>query len=670
MFILKHSNFMLSILILFCLSANAFAVDDIIDEEYFLIEIEDCEGVGDLCLDIPLGESQFYDLMVNGEAYQGMVSGCNFDTTYAYSYANLSGAGNLGPYMLDSWVVNGMTFTAEFQDMVELLDLMNFWDPTGNWVLNPVSQLIVGGDPSNAYSVMNVTTILINSPNIIGFNLGLEPRGTVYSFPKGVHTVVITNSLTGCMDEFEVEVVCIEQGFVEYELEVGDVGTHCFDFSDLPGNLQSINNITPPDAEPVASYAFVNGNTCLEYTGIAEGTDTVCIVFCDDLNFCDTTKVALTVTIPLIQREEVVIDIQVYDDVSYCFDLLEQLPGTINSINRICEGEGEDVQFGILNHTDNCIDLKGLDIGTDRICYRFMDDLNNILEIILIVNVLAPVPEIVEIEMILGQNYEACLDLSEISGRAEEISNLCPQNSGNSVLFTINDLSLCLEIESLAAGLETICIEFCDENGICDNVEYRISVIDDGTTSPPSAVDDQINISYNESITIDICENDNWNADDLTEFNILSIQEGGNGPYNGSVSFNTNCEITYQPNEGYCGEDFFTYIICNENGCDGASVSINIECAPEDPEEFFVYSGMSPNEDGFNDTFKITGLKNYPGSVLNVYNRWGHVVYHKVDYDNDWNGIWNNRILPDGTYFYDIELKPGMHERGYLQINR
>ena len=657
---------------LLCLSANVFANDDIIDEEYFLLELEDCDGTADLCLDIPLGESPFYTFMVDGAPYMGMISGCNFDTTFAYSYANLTGEGNLGPYMLESWVVNGEVFSGQFQNMPELVDMMNNWDPTGFWELNTMNKLIVGGDPSNNYSVMNVTTIIINSPDVIGFNLGLEPKGSLFSFPEGVHQVVITNTLNGCTDAFEVEVICVESAFVSYDIEIGETGMHCFDFSDLPGNIQSVNNITAPDTDPVVEYAFVNGNTCLEFTGLAAGADTVCIVLCDDLNWCDTTKVAVSVAPPMIQYMEVDIDLPVYEVSEYCFNVFEQLPGDLSFTNLICEGDENNVVFGFIDQSSFCMSLEAVKIGKDRVCYQFGDNQSNILEIVLNVNVLAPVPEVIEVELELGEFYESCLDISEIFGRPEDITNICPENSGNSVFFSINPLSLCLEVESINPGFESICIEFCDEKGVCDNVEYRISVIDNTNGFPPIASDDQINIPINESITIDICENDDWNAEELTDFSLMSIQEGGSGPYHGSVSLNANCQITYQPNDDYCGDDSFTYIICNENGCDAAIVTIDVACPPEveEEEEFFVFTGFSPNGDGLNDTFKITGLKNYPGSKLSVYNRWGVLVFEKIDYSGDWNGIWNGKILADGTYYYVIELRPGHKEMGYLQINR
>lgn len=66
----------------------------------------------------------------------------------------------------------------------------------------------------------------------------------------------------------------------------------------------------------------------------------------------------------------------------------------------------------------------------------------------------------------------------------------------------------------------------------------------------------------------------------------------------------------------------------------------------------FIPNAVSPNGDGKNDRFLIVGLDKYPGSSLNVYNRWGNEVYHSDNYANDWDG----HELGDGTYYYILLL--------------
>jgi len=648
---------------------DAFVQEDIIEQESFTIVIDDCNGMGEVCLEIPQGDTPNYSFTVNGGSYTAMIGGCDFDTTYAYSYANLPGMGSLGPYNLDSWFVNGVMYSAEFQDMFELVDSMNVWDSTGNWMLEPMSFLIVGGDPSKDYSVMNITTILISSPNIIGFNLGLQPKGATFFFETGSNEFIITNNLSGCSDTVDIEIVCIETDFHDYTLEIGETDSHCLDFSELPGNVLNVSNITVPEVEPSVTYDFISGNSCLEFTGVAAGMDTVCIVFCDDMGFCDTTKINITVNPSDFLENIVEMDVQVYQDEMYCFDITK-LPGGIISMELSCEGPESHVDFAINNIENFCVDFTGMSLGTDEVCFDFEDDEGNILRTKLIVNVLPPEPEYLDITIDLGMDYEDCFDISEIFGYPTEIYNDCPLNTQNSVIFTINDISLCLEAEGIAVGTDTICVVFCDANGVCDLVLYRISVVDNTVLNLPVANDDQQSTAYNTDITLEVCGNDAFGSLDVTSFSVLSTAQGASGPLNGTIELIEDCQVLYSPNEDFCGEDSFEYIVCNEDGCDGAIVNITIECPSTDPEAFEVFTAFSPNNDGINDTFKITGLANFPGSKLDIFNRWGQRIYSAIDYDNSWNGIWNNGFVTDGTFYYVLKLERNNVKSGYIQISR
>jgi gliding motility-associated-like protein len=75
--------------------------------------------------------------------------------------------------------------------------------------------------------------------------------------------------------------------------------------------------------------------------------------------------------------------------------------------------------------------------------------------------------------------------------------------------------------------------------------------------------------------------------------------------------------------------------------------------------DIFIPSGFSPNQDGTNDKFVIT--KPFNTSIsLDVFNRWGNLVFKAQDYKNEFDGKGNqpNRVLgedlPDGTYYYIV----------------
>jgi len=71
-----------------------------------------------------------------------------------------------------------------------------------------------------------------------------------------------------------------------------------------------------------------------------------------------------------------------------------------------------------------------------------------------------------------------------------------------------------------------------------------------------------------------------------------------------------------------------------------------------------------------NDYFTIDGIEDYPNNELSVYNRWGNMVYSAKAYNNNWDGSWNGKLLPDGTYYYILKDGEGESYNGYLQISR
>jgi gliding motility-associated-like protein/uncharacterized repeat protein (TIGR01451 family) len=77
--------------------------------------------------------------------------------------------------------------------------------------------------------------------------------------------------------------------------------------------------------------------------------------------------------------------------------------------------------------------------------------------------------------------------------------------------------------------------------------------------------------------------------------------------------------------------------------------------------DIFIPNVITPNGDGKNDRFVITGLNKYPGSSLFIYNRWGNMVYQSKNYDNRWAG----EGLNDGTYYYVLKLRTPQGERNY-----
>jgi gliding motility-associated-like protein len=87
-------------------------------------------------------------------------------------------------------------------------------------------------------------------------------------------------------------------------------------------------------------------------------------------------------------------------------------------------------------------------------------------------------------------------------------------------------------------------------------------------------------------------------------------------------------------------------------------VRVIVDTIPIHPTTIF-----TPNGDGFNDTWQINGIQDFPKSSVEVFNRWGQRVFISIGYDNEWDGTNNGTEVPEGNYFWVILLN-----RSDLQI--
>ena len=84
--------------------------------------------------------------------------------------------------------------------------------------------------------------------------------------------------------------------------------------------------------------------------------------------------------------------------------------------------------------------------------------------------------------------------------------------------------------------------------------------------------------------------------------------------------------------------------------------------------ELLIPTGFSPNGDGTNDYWQIVGIDNYPNNTITIFNRLGIKVFSSTNYKNDWNGFFNGKVVPDGTYFYELNLGGNNIKKGYLYV--
>jgi gliding motility-associated-like protein len=117
----------------------------------------------------------------------------------------------------------------------------------------------------------------------------------------------------------------------------------------------------------------------------------------------------------------------------------------------------------------------------------------------------------------------------------------------------------------------------------------------------------------------------------------------------------------------------YSLTVKDNNGCNAeANALISKNC----DADINVHDVITPNGDGANDVLVIEGILAYPGNELQIFNKWGDVVFTQKGYNNNWTGDdKKNSPLPGGTYYYVLKLNAktaGVKDSytGYITIQR
>jgi gliding motility-associated-like protein len=95
----------------------------------------------------------------------------------------------------------------------------------------------------------------------------------------------------------------------------------------------------------------------------------------------------------------------------------------------------------------------------------------------------------------------------------------------------------------------------------------------------------------------------------------------------------------------------YTLTATNSFGCKASDdVILNVTKLCVDPPSVF-----TPNNDGFYDKWVVINGGCTKSVQVNVYNRWGGLVYSNDRYNNEWDGTHKGKALPDGTYYYLVK---------------
>jgi gliding motility-associated-like protein len=271
---------------------------DIFGPDSGTLVTEYCDDAS-LCIPIAYTNIDQWTLTDFGNPFSTGLTGCNFDSLFTYSYASLPGAGNTGPYTVSSWNVNGTNHSGQFMTIEGLVAAMNGWDTTGEWTLDPSNSTISGGSNNTNYDNITVVQSGTSITAIMILNTNLVPQSTALILTPGEHDLLIVNGITGCMDSINLTVMCGAVNYLSDTLTLGVMDTICFNADWLPGNPQTIQNLCEDNSGDYVLFD-IDGENCITAEAFDFGTEQACIVLCDDLGYCDTTYLTLTVVEPAI----------------------------------------------------------------------------------------------------------------------------------------------------------------------------------------------------------------------------------------------------------------------------------------------------------------------------------------------------------------------------------
>jgi gliding motility-associated-like protein len=115
----------------------------------------------------------------------------------------------------------------------------------------------------------------------------------------------------------------------------------------------------------------------------------------------------------------------------------------------------------------------------------------------------------------------------------------------------------------------------------------------------------------------------------------------------------TSPDSIFQPIHKYYVEGTYqiTLIVISEEGCRDTAVRV---ITYRNIPDIYVPNAFSPNGDGVNDFFSIATI-NIRNFTVQIFDRWGNMLYTSKDPFFRWDGAANTLPLPEGVYTYILK---------------
>ena len=320
-----------------------------------------------------------------------------------------------------------------------------------------------------------------------------------------------------------------------------------------------------------------------------------------------------------------------------------------SSITATMVNNGSYDNCGVQSVTVSPSTFSCQNIGVNTVILKVTDihgNVNTAPATVTVVDYIFPVAIAQNITVALAANGQAVItpamvnngstdNCSVVSLELDITSFDCDSVGANPVVLTVKDAYGNTSTAQVIVTVVNNSID-TDNDGVkdsCDDDDDNDGLLDTDDNCPSVSNNDQAD---NDSDGLgDVCDDDDDNDDVLDGVD--------------------NCPMTYNPMQ-------------EDRDNDG----LGDVC---DLEEVNISEALTPNGDGINDTWKIYNIENYPNSVVRVFNRWGSQIFFAHNYQNNWDGSYQNNLetLPESSsYFYQIDLDGDgqVEKEGWLYITR
>lgn len=182
------------------------------------------------------------------------------------------------------------------------------------------------------------------------------------------------------------------------------------------------------------------------------------------------------------------------------------------------------------------------------------------------------------------------------------------------------------------------------------------------------------------------------NSDISLSIDLLALLPSGTNVDGQFIDINNSGAITgttFIPN-GLDKGEYLIFYETNAGDCPSLveiTITVDDDCMVIPACSLLVHNAITPNNDGLNDVFYIENIDNtfcFPNNKVEIYNRWGTMVYETTQYNNadrSFKGISEGKVtvnksdeLPSGTYFYILQYTNSagnlIKKDGYLYLTR